>query len=473
MTATTSVRQQDLDPHPTRPAGPLLPADGFARPRHYFETREVLAAEPLDVAAQLARSGLGEPYLVVERAGSWTYAAGDRATITVCRRGGMLRQEDGSEVFLPWSGDPFQLVSRLLEQVSIPDWRVYGWAAFELAYAKDGARDHLGDQRLLHLFVPRVEARLEPGWAHLRAADQASLTELLTALEQPPAPDPTPQPLDVRASGRDAYQSAVQHAVEEINTGQLQKVILSRVVEVGDDIDLTATYLAGRRGNRPARSFLLHVGDLEATGFSPEIVVRVSADGEVVSQPLAGTRALTDDAAHNQRLRAELLGSAKEVYEHAISVKTGADELTAICTEGSVHVPEFMAVRERGSVQHLASQVAGRLAPGRTAWDALGAVFPAVTASGVPKDAAYRAIRRHEPEPRGLYGGAVITVDHTGEMDAALVLRTAYRQRGRTWLRAGAGIVGQSSPEREYEETCEKLDSVARFLVPAERRHPQ
>jgi hypothetical protein len=129
---------------------------------------------------------------------------------------------------------------------------------------------------------------------------------------------------------------------------------------------------------------------------------------------------------------------------------------------------EEVDVKQRGSVQHIASRVTGRLAE-RTEgpWPALAAVFPAVTASGVPKSAAYDLIRRHEPEPRGLYSGAVLMVSSEGDLDAALVLRTVYRSRGRTWLRAGAGIVGESRPEREFEETCEKLRSVSRHLVPA------
>jgi anthranilate synthase component 1/salicylate synthetase len=126
-----------------------------------------------------------------------------------------------------------------------------------------------------------------------------------------------------------------------------------------------------------------------------------------------------------------------------------------------------MNVRERGSVQHLASRISGRLATGRRAWDAFDAVFPGVTASGVPKEAALAHIREHEPQPRGLYGAAVITFDHEGTLDAALVLRAIYRQHGLTWLRAGGGIVAQSVPSRELEETTEKLGSVARFLVPS------
>ncbi|WP_236051619.1 salicylate synthase [Nonomuraea cypriaca] len=435
--------------------------------RHYFETRVPLSDDPTVVAARLASDGPYSDYVVYESGGTWFYASGCRAELTLDRDGARLRQEDAGEVFMPWDGRPLWQVTKLLDTVTVPAWRAYGWAAFELSYAKDGL-DHVGDGRLLHLTVPAAEVRIAHGRAHLRAVDQETLTALLDVVAgAAPAPVAQPKPLDVRGTGEVAYRSIVENAVGEINAGELHKVILSRVVQVDEEVDLVGTYVAGRKGNNPARSFLLNLGGIEACGFSPEIVVKVSADGTVVSQPLAGTRALTNDLIMNERLRADLLGSAKEVYEHAISVKVGTDELVDVCVPGSVEVPEFMAIRERGSVQHLASRVAGRLAPGYGAWDAFGAVFPAVTASGVPKDAAYTAIRRHESEPRGLYSGAVLTVDHNGEMDAALVLRSAYRVAGRTWLRAGAGIVGQSTPDREYEETCEKLESVARYLVPA------
>jgi salicylate synthase len=143
------------------------------------------------------------------------------------------------------------------------------------------------------------------------------------------------------------------------------------------------------------------------------------------------------------------------------------DELRAVCDAGSVQVTDFMAVEERGSVQHLASRVSGQLKQGSNAWHAFAGLFPAVTASGIPKAMACELIRRYEPQPRDLYSGAVLTVDEDGSLDAALVLRAVFQQSGRTWLRAGAGIVEPSTPDREFEETCEKLRSISRFLVPA------
>jgi salicylate synthase len=428
------------------------------------------SADPLAAASCLASAGFDEEYVVYEKAGQWSFASGILAEISLDRSGARLRQEQ--EIMLPWDGTPLMQVQALLAMVPLTGWRAYGWAAFELAYAKDGDITGISDRRLLHLVVPRTEVRLEPGWAHVRSADQetlAAVTRLLSA--EQPARHWEPSPVNVQEYGEELYRQAVGTALGDIKAGRLQKVILSRVVPVAEEIDLIGTYVCGRRGNNPARSFLLRLGGIEAAGFSPEIVVEVTDGGRVVTQPLAGTRALTPDTAENERLRTDLRSDPKEIYEHAISVQIACDEMRDLCAPDSVTVEEFMVIKERGSVQHLASRVAGQMGPGQGPWHAFGSAFPAVTASGVPKNAAYTCIRAAETEERGLYSGAVLTVDHDGSMDAALVLRAVYRQYGRTWLRAGAGIVGFSRPEREFEETCEKLLSVARFIVPASTPH--
>ncbi|HET9517934.1 MAG TPA: salicylate synthase [Actinoplanes sp.] len=432
----------------------------------YERTKLRLSADPLAAMARLAGCGLYADYVVYENEGCWTFAAGVLAEVTAHRDGAALRY-DGTTV-TEASDDPLTAVGDLLASIPVDGWRAYGWAAFELAYALAGDRDEVGAERLVHLFVPRTEVRVEHGWAFLRSVDRTALDEAVAALAS--TDDPVrgvPHPMDVQQGGGPDYQQAVKLAVEEINARHLQKVILSRSVEVQEPIDFVATYVCGRRGNRPARSFLVRLDGVEAAGFSPEIVVQVDTDGRVVSQPLAGTRALTADPKTNARLRGELQTDAKEIFEHAISVKAACEELQPVCVPDSLAVEEFMAVRERGSVQHLASRVAGRVLPGRQAWDCFRAVFPAVTASGLPKLSAYRSIRRHETRNRGLYSGAVLMLDQAGAMDAALVLRAVHRRDGRTWLQAGAGLVEQSTPDREFEETCEKLRSVAQFLVRA------
>jgi salicylate synthase len=432
----------------------------------HFERTVSFPGDPLLAAARLASHGFHEDYIVYERAGQWSFASGVLAEVTLDRTGVSLRQGTDAPVLLPWDGAPLRQVQRALDGLVMENWRAYGWAAFELAHAKDGNPERVGDQRLLHLFVPHTEVRCAAGKAQVRSADQETLAAVIAVLaDEPEAGAFAPSPLDVRRNGAEDYQRAVELAVKEINSQRLQKVIFSRVVPVEERIDLAATYVNGRRGNNPARSFIIRLAGVEAAGFSPEIVVRVDREGRVVSQPLAGTRALTHDPAEDHRLRAELLQSPKEVYEHAISVQVACEELRQVCDPESVNVEEFMTVLERGSVQHLASRVAGTLSGGHQAWDAFGALFPAVTASGVPKEAACASIMANEVKARGLYGGAIISVDSEGALDAALVLRSVYRMNGMTWLQAGAGIVGQSKPEREFEETCEKLDSVARYLV--------
>jgi salicylate synthetase len=408
------------------------------------------AAQPLTIMAALARSGLCDQYVCYENGAEWSFAGGRLAELRLGH----------TEVARHGIAAP---VAGFLSALSVTEWRAYGWAAFELSHAVAGQP---APDDLLHLVIPEVEVRVMPEHVLLRAAGRTGLTELATVVDlvdvAPELPDAERVPVDLDDGG--PYRERVATAVRAIRAGELDKVIVSRAVAVPGPVDLVASYVAGRLTNTPARSFLLRLGRMHAAGFSPETVARV-AGGLVSTQPLAGTRARCGFAPEDARLRDELLNDPKEVYEHAISVRTAQEELAEVCG-GTARIGEFMAVRERGSVQHLASRVTGRLAPGLGAWDAFATLFPAITASGIPKPAACRLIRELEAEPRGLYAGAVLSCDHNADLDAALVLRSIYQQDGRTWLRAGAGVVAQSTPDREHEETCEKLRSVASCLVP-------
>lgn len=424
--------------------------------------------DPLESIGRLVSLvNVDDDYVVYENAGVWTFAGGIFAEVWLDSTGAHLRSPE-SRRDIPWSGDPLAQVQALLDELPYRRWCAYGWSAFELSCARDGNLSDVGNERLLQLVIPRTEVRVTAEGAHIRCVDRMTLGAVEEALhDHSPIYRPGPSVLvDVRSHGAHEYQTAVARAVNDIKGKVLDKVVVSRVVPVPVDLDFIKTYVVGRRANNPARSFLMSLNGLDALGFSPEVMVRVESSGAVISQPLAGTRALTADRTKNARLREELLSDPKEVFEHAISVKVVYDELRQVCGVDSLSVHEFMSIRERGTVQHLASEVSGQLAEGRRALDAFGAVFPAVTASGIPKAVASAYIRDHEPERRGLYGAAVLTVDHEGTLDAAVVLRAVYRQNGRTWLRAGGGVVGQSTPARELEETCEKLGSVANFLIP-------
>lgn len=240
---------------------------------------------------------------------------------------------------------------------------------------------------------------------------------------------------------------------------------MSRKIKLEKKILLKDSFLLGRKHNPPARSYCLKIGDVEVIGFSPEIVVEVDEEKKVYTFPLAGTRALTDDPIKNKELKCELLKDPKEIAEHAVSVKLAFEELEKVCIKDSISVVKFMEVLERGSVQHLASRLKGTLKEEFNEWHAFTTLFPAVTASGIPKTECIDAIDRLEKDERGLYSGGVLTYDQNGTMDVALALRTAFQTDKETWIRVGAGIVKLSKAERELEETKEKAGSILDKLV--------
>ncbi|MFC4946632.1 salicylate synthase [Pseudonocardia sp. GCM10023141] len=436
--------------------------------RYHVATLDIVV-EPVRAVRRLVSSGLLGRYVMYERGGRYHLAGRAEGEVVVDgRQVRSTRAADGSRTNEDWTGTPWPEVSAAIDRVRFDGARVYGFACFDLAAQIGTGTAPAGrDETLAHMIVAGLEVELCAGRAVVRSVDPELLEAVACVLAAPDTlADPVPSPVDVRTDcGR--YRGRVDEAISDIATGRLQKVILSRSVVVEFPVDIPATYELGRSHNTPTRSFLLDLGGWIAAGFSPESLVEVGADGSVSTQPLAGTRAFTGDEALDAKLRAELVSDPKEIFEHATSVKLAVEEVTEIATAGSVRITEFLAVKQRGSVQHLGSRVMGDLLAEKTVWDALGAVFPAVTASGIPKRPAYDLISELEDGPRGLYAGTVFMLDTDGALDAALVLRAIYQRDGRAWLRAGAGIVGASRSEREYEETCEKLMSVAPYVVPA------
>ncbi|WP_433665937.1 salicylate synthase [Nocardia sp. CA-136227] len=434
-----------------------------------FATTDTVA-DPVAAVSRMARSGLFGDYVVYERPGAWVFAADPLATIELdtdkvrITASGTTREE-------PWTGRPVTALERALDRIRLEDpiaatASAYGWIGFEFCAHALEAKHHLAPGiTLAHLMIPRIEVTITASavtvWG-ASAEEAAHIDEILSA-----AADPLPVAEAVDVSGdATGYRRRVATAIKEIRSGHYDKVILSRRVDLPFAIDISETYRLGRAHNTPARSFLLQLGGLEAAGFSPELVVAVDVDGTVTTEPLAGTRAFGRGLPADRAARDDLERNPKEIVEHAVSVRASCAEVATIADPGTLSVTDFMSVRERGSVQHLASTVQGRLAPHRTPWDALEVLFPSVTASGIPKRPCVDAIFRIDGSARGLYSGAVVTLSPDGALEATLVLRAVYQSSGTAWLRAGAGIIAQSSPEREFEETCEKLGSVAPYLVP-------
>ena len=430
------------------------------------QLRVEIAVDPLAAVARLASSSGYDDYLVYEGPQGWVFAAGVVAAVELYRD--ELVVTVGDDVLRkPWSGRPAAVLDEALAALTTVDKRAYGWIGFEFCAYSFGAEAQVGDgQQLAHLIVPLVEVQLFDGQIQVRGGEFAEQQSLLAIATAADAPLGTGRAVELSSDPTD-YRGRVRTAVGEIRAGRYQKVILSRRVDVPFQLDMSATYRLGRENNTPARSFLFRIGGLEATGFSPELVAAVDERGVVTTEPLAGTRAFGRGDAADLAARTDLEADPKEIVEHAVSVRTSFAEVASVAVPGTVSVSDFMAVRERGSVQHLASTVRGQLADSCTAWQALDALFPSVTASGIPKRESVDAIFRLDGAQRDLYSGAVVMVSPGGSLEATLVLRAAYQREGAAWLRAGAGVIGQSNPDREFEETCEKLGSIAPYLVPA------
>lgn len=433
-----------------------------------------LNAPPLDVCYHLLKHSW-QSDIAYEKDGKWHIGLEALATLHLYRDSAELHSEAlGTQ---QWQGNDWNAnVQNALAALPFEHWQAFAVANFELAdlFHHVSAPSPSATAPLLILIIPRYLVTLSEGHAQLEApatTDMHHLKQVIQASDHPVTLAHTDEhwrthiQQHIQQFDAEGYQQRVACAVDEIHQGLYRKVILSRRVPLDTGIDILASYYQGRQKNTPARSFAVHLGGQRLVGFSPETVLEVSETREISTQPLAGTRALTDDPTVNKALQEALTNDTKEIAEHAVSVKLAFEELSAICEPGSIRVTDFMHVLPRGSVQHLASRLKGRLAPPYSCWDALAMLFPAVTASGIPKQPAIDAIHRLEPCPRETYSGSVMMLNNEGALDAALVLRSLFYRGGQHYLHAGAGIVDQSHPARELEETIEKLQSVSRFLV--------
>jgi anthranilate synthase component I len=264
------------------------------------------------------------------------------------------------------------------------------------------------------------------------------------------------------------FMAAVERIRGYILAGDIFQAVLSQRLEIPrvgpEPIDLFDVYRALRIINPSPYMFHLAYPEAEVTGASPETLVRC-ADGRVEVRPIAGTRPRGRDAAEDERLAAELLADPKERAEHLMLVDLGRNDVGRVSEIGSVKVSDFMVVERYSHVMHLVSHVHGRLAPGLGWHDVLRAAFPAGTLSGAPKIRAMQIIDELEPHGRGIYGGAVGYVSYTGNMDAAIAIRTLVGTEGAVYVQAGAGIVHDSDPVAEYEETLNKARALLRAVA--------
>ena len=394
--------------------------------------------------------------------------------------------------------DPFAEVEALRAAYSVPrlpdlpgfTGGLVGWFGFEcIGYieprlATGDKPDELGTPDILLMLSEEVavfdnlKGRLylivhadprEPG-AWERA--QARLDALTAKLRQPgsyPAPitrDVLDESHFVSGFTHDGFIAAVEQSKEYIRAGDIFQVVLSQRLSVPFNARPVDVYRALRALNPSPYMYFLDVGDVQVVGSSPEILVRLE-QGEVTVRPIAGTRPRGKTHDEDLALEAELLADPKERAEHLMLIDLGRNDTGRVSEAGTVQVGEQFVIERYSHVMHIVSEVTGRLLPGLSYADVLRATFPAGTVSGAPKIRALEVIRELEPIKRNVYAGSIGYIGWHGDADTAIAIRTAVIQDGRLHVQAGAGIVYDSDPEKEWDETMNKGRALFRAVAQA------
>lgn len=298
----------------------------------------------------------------------------------------------------------------------------------------------------------RAVARLHQAWDVMRTP--------VTASALPPnLPATLGEP--VSSTGRAGYHAMVAKAKEYILAGDIFQVVPSQRFSVPFPLSAMDLYRALRRTNPSPFLFSLRFPGFDLVGSSPEILVRLR-DGQVTIRPIAGTRRRGADAAEDTALAKDLLADPKELAEHLMLLDLGRNDVGRVATTGSVTVTDQMVIEHYSHVMHIVSNVIGTMQPDKDAMDALMAGFPAGTVSGAPKVRAMEIIDELEPVRRSFYGGAVGYIAADGDMDTCIALRTALLKDGMLHIQAGGGVVADSDPEAEYQESCNKAMALRR-----------
>jgi anthranilate synthase component 1 len=268
------------------------------------------------------------------------------------------------------------------------------------------------------------------------------------------------EPVPTLSDSDSDYMERVEAIREEVIAGNLLQGVASRRLTLVSDLNPLDAYRRLRSNNPSPYLFFIDFGAFQLTGASPEVHVKVS-DGKATLRPIAGTRRRGRDRTEDLALEAEMLADPKERAEHLMLVDLGRNDLGRVSKPGSVKVTEYMVVERYSHVMHMVSQVEGELMPGRTGLDAFRATFPAGTVTGAPKISAIEILSRIERFKRGHYAGAIGYIEPGGNLNTCIGIRTALKMGKHLVLQAGAGVVYDSTPERELEESREKLAAVA------------
>ncbi len=433
-----------------------------------------------------------------ETIGRYTFAGANPAEIFRAR-GKLCTLEAGSRK-TQFEANPIERLRQLTKRyrpVRVPGLPpliagVIGYFAYDMVRLferiPDTGRDDMGVDDCVTMFYlgvvafDHVQHRVwiirnvfTDGPGSLRAKYDSAVREIHRTrrlLEGPLPPQERPRrsvPLHVQSNmTKEQFTSGVRKAKEYIRAGDAFQIVLSQRFEARTTASPFDIYRALRVVNPSPYLFHLKLGDVSVVGSSPEMLVKVQGRSATY-RPLAGSRPRGRDEKEDRELEAELLADPKERAEHVMLVDLGRNDLGRVCEYGSVSPERLMFVERYSHIMHIASSLRGCLRRDVDCFDALAACFPAGTLSGAPKVRAMEIIDELEPTRRGIYAGAILYLDFSGNLDSCIGLRTLVAKNGRVYVQAGAGIVADSVPEHEYEETRHKARALLRALEIASR----
>jgi anthranilate synthase component 1 len=463
--------------------------------------------------AKLAQNRAGTYLLESAEQGVWSRYSfvGVRSVATLTERDGHAVWTGHTPAGLPTGGDPLEALRETLRLLHTP--AAEGLPPFTsglvgyLGYDAVRRVEHLPDSNPRDLAIPELgfllvsdlavlDHHTSEVWLVANAinfdatdegvdeayADAVRRIEAMAVLLASPTPSAVVSarydvPLPVRRQRTaEEFQTAVRAAVEEIRAGEAFQVVVSQRFEVDTTADALEVYRVLRLTNPSPYMYLVRLEDADGrpfdiVGSSPEALVTVTGR-TAVTHPIAGSKPRGATPAEDAALEAELLADPKERAEHVMLVDLGRNDLGRVCEPGSVEVVEFMDVRRYSHIMHLESTVTGTIAAERTALDVVLAAFPAGTLSGAPKVRAMEIIDELEVSRRALYGGVVGYLDFAGDADAAIAIRTALLKDGVAYVQAGGGIVADSDPPTEDQESQNKAAAVVRAISVAQTFTP-
>jgi anthranilate synthase component 1 len=461
--------------------------------------REVLADldTPLSVYLKLALGACSYLFESVQGGEKWgRYSIIGLPARTVLRASGneITVEKDGAVIERETAADPLDYVRRFKARYRVPEigglprftGGLVGYFGYEtIRYIEPrlgrmSKADDIGAPDILLMVSDEVvvfdnlKGRLylvihvNPEVPDAYAAANRRLDELVARLDTPVRREPltkTAQPVTEKDFISDftqiGFERAVKKSLEYIRAGDIMQVVLSQRLSIPYKASPLDLYRALRTLNPSPYMYYVDLGDFQIVGSSPEILVRLE-NGEITVRPIAGTRPRGKGEEEDQALEQELLADPKERAEHIMLVDLGRNDIGRVARTGSVRVTDRLVVERYSHVMHIVSNVVGELRDGLDALDVLRATFPAGTVSGAPKVRAMEIINELEPVKRGIYSGAVGYLSWSGNMDTAIAIRTAVIESGRLYIQAGAGIVADSVPESEWNETMNKARAVFR-----------